>query len=209
MPAVPHFHSKEQLVSALHAGLATLEADYAATTEPAQLSVRVRLPDGSTATLATVSVQPPKRKKRRTDGEDWGGYHAHLLFKRKETGAVARIKALLDEDANRLAAVWAAHGKSRTGAAITHKTYLAESLADKAWATFTAEDKSPWQLEAESSKRQLSAVDWRALDGAIDKCEGFERFLAGLKVAGTTAATLALKKDADITSTHELSDLEE
>ena len=208
MAPVPHFHSKEQLVSALHAGLATLEVEYAAITEPKQLSVSVRLPDGSMAELATVSVQPPvKRKKRRVDGEEWGGYHAHLLFKRKETGAVARIKELLDEDSNRLAAVWAAHGKSRTGAAITHKTYLAESLADKAWATFNAEDKCPWQLAAEAAKRHLNAVDWSELDGAIDQCEGFKRFLARLKAMGAPAAPPAQKTNAHATS--KLSDLED
>jgi hypothetical protein len=208
MPPIPHFHSKEQLVSALHAGLATLDAEYAATTEPTQLSVRVRLPDGSMAALATVSVQPlVKRKKQRVDGEEWGGYHAHLLFKRKETGAVARIKELLDEDSNRLAAVWAAYGKSRTGVAITHKTYLAESLADKAWATFNADDKSPWQLAAEAAKRHLNAVDWSDLDGALDQCKGFKRFLACLKAMGAPAAPPALKTDALATSI--LSDLED
>ena len=195
-------------MSALHAGLATLETEYAATKEPKQLNVSVRLPDGSMAELATVSVQPPvKRKKRRVDGEEWGGYHAHLLFKRKETGAVARIKELLDEDSNRLAAVWAAHGKSRTGAAITHKTYLAESLADKAWATFNAEDKSPWQLAAEAAKRHLNAVDWSDLDGALDQCEGFKRFLARLKAMGAPAPPPAQKTDALAAS--KLSDLDD
>jgi hypothetical protein len=158
--------------------------------------------------LATVSVQPlVRRKKRRVDGEDWGGYHAHLLFKRKETGAVARIKELLDEDSNRLAAVWAAYGKSRTGAAITHKTYLAESLADKAWATFNAEDKSPWQLAAEAAKRHLDAVDWSDLDGALDQCEGFKRFLARLKAMSALTAPLAPKAAALATS--KLSELED
>ena len=206
MPPIPHFHSKEQLVSALHAGLTTLDAEYAAITEPTQLSVRVRLPDGSMAALATVSVQPHvKRKKRRVDGEEWGGYHAHLLFKRKETGAIARIKELLDEDSSRLAAVWAAYGKSRTGAAITHKTYLAESLADKAWATFNAEDKRPWQLAAEAAKRHLNAVDWSNLNGALDQCEGFKRFLARLRAMDAPAAPPAPKTHA----TSKLSDLED
>lgn len=82
---------------------------------------------GANAAL-TVSIQPLKRKKRTrrlVDGEEWGAFHAHLLWKRRETGAVARIKQLLAESSELLTAIWAAHGVSRGGAAITHKTLLA------------------------------------------------------------------------------------
>jgi hypothetical protein len=161
--------------------------------------------------LATVSVQPPQVKKRRRSpsGEELGGYHGHLLFKRPETGAVARIKQLLEGDANLLAAVWVAHGKSRTGAAITHKSYLSESLADKAWAALSEEDKSPWLLAAESSKRHLADVDWSEMDGALDECEGFAHFLSTLKALGNTAATPEHKVTDQATKKHGLVDLDE
>jgi hypothetical protein len=94
---------------------------------------------------------------------------------------VTRLKNILEGDANLLAAVWAAHGTSRSGAAITHKSYLAESLADKAWASMTAADRLPWNEAAEAAKRHLDAVDWGRLDGALDKCQGFATFLSTLK----------------------------
>jgi hypothetical protein len=212
MTPVPHFHCKEQLLSAVHAAVTTLNADYAACAEPMQLALRVRLPDGSIPVLATVSVQPPPLKKRRRspNDEELGGYHGHLLFKRPETGAVARIKQLLEDDANLLAAVWAAHGKSRTGAAITHKSYLSESLADKAWAALSDEDKCPWHIAAELSKRHLTAVDWSKLDGALDECEGFTRFLATLKALGNPVGTPEHKEtDHEASKKHELSDLDD
>ena len=212
MARVPHFHCKEQLLSALHAAVTSLNADYAACTEPTQLALRVRLPDGSMSILATVSVQPPQPKKRRRspNGEELGGYHGHLLFKRPETGAVARIKQLLEDDANLMAAVWAAHGKSRTGAAITHKSYLAESLADKAWATLSEEDKSPWHIAAETSKRHLTAVDWSELEGALDECEGFTRFLTTLTALGNPVGTHEHKEtDHEASKKHGLLDLDD
>lgn len=126
---------------------------------------------GANAAL-TVSIQPLKRKKRTrrlVDGEEWGAFHAHLLWKRRETGAVARIKQLLAESSELLTAIWAAHGVSRGGAAITHKTLLAEALADRAWATFDEADRQPWQVAADKAKRFVENVDWSSLDGALDK----------------------------------------
>ncbi len=212
MAQVPHFHSKEQLLSALHAGVASLNVEYAACTEPQELCIRVRQPDGNMAVVATVSVQPPQtRKKRRApDGEPLGGYHGHLLFKRPETGAVTRLKNILEGDANLLAAVWAAHGTSRSGAAITHKSYLAESLADKAWATLSEEDKSPWHIAAETSKRHLTAVDWSELEGALDECEGFTRFLTTLTALGNPVRTHEHKEtDHEASKKHGLLDLDD
>jgi hypothetical protein len=161
----------------------------------------VRLPEGTSSLVATVSVQPPppKRKRKKTDGEEWVGYHGHLLFKRPETGAVARIKQLLGADANLASAVWALHGKSRAGATITHKSYLCESLADKAWSALSDQDKLPWRDAAEEAKGHLAAVGWTQLEGALDDCKGFANFLATLK---------ALSKKME-TNKHTLIDLEE
>ena len=104
MAPPPHFHSKNQLLTAFHAALTAFNAEYAECTDPTQLSVRVRLTDGNVSVLATVSVQPTK-KRRTAKGEDWGGYHGHLLFKRPETGAVSRIRKVLEVDAKLLDAV--------------------------------------------------------------------------------------------------------
>jgi hypothetical protein len=188
---VPHFHSKEQLLSAFHAAVSCFNDEYKACKEPTQLAFRVRLPEGTSSLVVTVSVQPPppKRKRRKTNGEDWGGYHGHLLFKRPETGAVARIKQLLGADANLASAVWTIHGKSRAGATITHKSYLCESLADKAWSALSDQDKLPWHDAAEEAKGHLAAVDWSQLEGALDECKGFARFMASLKALSNKAET--------------------
>lgn len=188
MAPPPHFHSKDQLLTAFHAAVTAFNAEYAECTEPTRLSVRVRLPDGSVSVLATVSVQPTK-KRRTAKGEDWGGYHGHLLFKRPETGAVSCIRSLLEEDAKLLGAVSAVHGKSQSGAAITNVAHLAESLADKAWGSMSAADRLPWHEAAELSKRQLNAVSWGKLEGALDDCKGFARFVDSLKALGNTVGT--------------------
>jgi hypothetical protein len=183
MAPLPHFHSADQVLSAFHASLSAFNTERAACTEPTQVDIRVRLPDGSVFTLATVSVQPPppKRRRRTTNGETWGGYHGHLLWKRPETGAVACLRRVLDADAALAAAVWAAHGVSRTGASIKHVSHLAESLADKAWAAMSAEDRLPWHDAAQRAKGRLDAVEWSTLDGALEECGGFRSFMARLE----------------------------
>ena len=183
MASLPHFHCMAQLDKAVLDGLSAVRAAHQASTEPTQLSLQVRVPNGPVVVLATVSVQPPPAKKQRrtVEGEVLGGYHGHALFKRKETGAVTRIKELLESDDRFLQVALATHGTSKKGTVITNKTYLAESLVDKAWASLCDEDKQPWKMAAQRAKRHLDAVDWTTLRGALDTCPGFDRFVSGLR----------------------------
>ena len=53
----------------------------------------------------------------------------------------------------------------------------------------SAADRLPWHEAAELSKRHLNVVNWGKLEGALDGCKGFMRFVDSLKALGNTVGT--------------------
>ena len=172
----------DQLRSVVKASLACLDKAHAACKEPALLKMTFNI-CGQDKVVATVSTQPRpmKRQRRNARGELLGGFSAHLLYKRPETGAVGCFRRLLESDKELLSAVQAVHGTSKSGAIIANVAFLAESLADKAWGNLTPADKQPWITAAERAKGHLEAVRWGSLDHAIERCDGFSKFFDELK----------------------------
>ncbi len=83
----PHFHSVDQMLEAVKAGLRASQLAHLSCTEPMLISLEVTTPAGKRARLATASAQPVgKKRKRPPDGI--GGHRACHLFKHEQAGVV-------------------------------------------------------------------------------------------------------------------------
>jgi hypothetical protein len=174
----PHFHSVDQMLDAVQAGVRASQLAHAACTEPTLIPLQVLTPAGERVTLATASAQP--LGKRRRDAER-GSHHACHLFKHANAGVVPYLKELLNRDAALKAAVLAAPelSTSKGGRRITSTSLLAASLADKVWSQLSDAEKMPWKAAA--SARTLEGVDWPGLAATAKRCRTFVRFVAALQ----------------------------
>jgi hypothetical protein len=186
--APPHYHSVEQMVDAVKAGLRASQLAHVACTEPMLIALQATTPAGERITLATASGQPVGGKKRTRDAaapddsaprrRSHGACH---LFKHEQAGVVPYLKELLKRDAPLRAAVLTAPDlcTSKKGRHITNASLLAANLADKVWAHMSAEEKHPWKAAA--SEHATQGLDWAALSSAAKRCKTFIRFVASLQ----------------------------
>ena len=139
-------------------------------------------------TLATASVQPTtKHKRKRADG--LGGFHGCHLFKHKQAGVTPYLAELLRGDAKLRAAVLASPelATSKRGNRITNVSLLVESLADKVWSKLSAEEKAPWKAAAQASKQTAEGVDWECLSTKARKCTTLIHFIARMHTLVVTS----------------------
>ena len=179
--AAPHYHSLDQLLESVKAGVTAAQIAHLSCTEPMLIPLQVVTPTGERVTLATASAQPSGKKKRKqVDG--LGGYHAVHLFTHPSSGVIPYLKELLRRDAELKAAVVASpqYSTSRKGNRITNSSLLASSLADKVWAAMTDAEKLPWKEAAVASKRTLDGVPWSDLASKARRCKTLVSFVTKL-----------------------------